>query len=130
MIRQLPDGGGEFVLEEPALTCIRIDHQSRLQFGATELVIGAAFTVERDGTAYRLHPRRSETLGPLAALYPATIRWLWTSRSGHLTAVFRSGPVVTVYPDPVVMAWSVGNVHCLPAGGERESTETPGTFRP
>jgi hypothetical protein len=113
-IRELPDGGREFVLDEPVLSFIRIDHQSRLQFGRTEVAIGSPFVVETRGVVHHLDPHRWDALGPLVALFPGVIRWLWTSADGVLTAVFRSGARMTVTPDPVTKAWSVGNVYCMP----------------
>src|SRR5580692_7399057 len=93
-IRELPDGGKEFVLDDPALSFIRIDDQSRLQFGDTEMVIGIPFTLELDGNVHHLDPQRTDALGPLVALYPSTMRWLWTSVDGELTAVFEGGAKV------------------------------------
>ncbi|MBF6555731.1 MAG: hypothetical protein IVW52_06070 [Acidimicrobiales bacterium] len=115
-IRELPDGGREFVLDEPSLSFIRVDHQSRLQFGRTEVAIGSPFVVAYGGTDYRLDPRRREALGPLLALFPGALRWLWTSAEGELTAVFQSGAKVMVPPDPVSKAWSVGTVYGVPDG--------------
>ena len=63
---------------------------------------------------HHLDPARSEQLGPLLALYPGSVRWLWTSAGGELTVVFESGAVLTVSPDPIAPAWSLGNVYCLP----------------
>ena len=116
-IRELPDGGKEFVLDDPALSFIRIDEQSRLQFGTTEVVIGIPFTVEVDGSVHHLDPHRTEALGPLVALFPGTMRWLWTSAEGELTAVFESGAKVKVTPDAMSKAWSVGNVYCTARRG-------------
>jgi Family of unknown function (DUF6188) len=115
-IRELPDGGREFVLEDPALSYVRVDHQSRLQFGRTEVVIGSPFELEIEGIVHYLDPRRSEGLGPFVGLFPGSVRWLWTSAEGQLTAVFASGARVTVTPDAVVRAWSVGSIYCVPGG--------------
>ena len=109
-IRELPDGGREFVLDHPTLSSIRIDRQSTLNFGRTEVIIATPFVLERDGAVHHLSPFRSATLGPLVALYPSSVRWLWTSAEGALTLVFDHGAVLTVPPDPVDPAWSVGNV--------------------
>jgi hypothetical protein len=115
-IRELPDGGREFVLDEPSLSFIRIDHQSRLQFGRTELAIGSPFVLAVAGTVHHLDPQHRGALGPLAALFPGSLRWLWTSAEGELTAVFQNGAELRVAPDPVNKAWSVGTVYCLPGG--------------
>jgi hypothetical protein len=113
-IRELPDGGKEFVLDDPALSFIRIDDQSRLQFGDTEMVIGIPFTLEIDGQVHHLDPHRWEALGPILGLYPGTMRWLWTTVDGALTAVFEGGAKVIVNPDTASKAWSVGSVYCMP----------------
>ena len=115
-IRELPDGGREFVLEQTSLSFVRVDHQSRLQFGLTEVVIASPFLVEIAGRSHRLDPQRWDALGPLVALFPGSIRWLWTSVSGILTGVFHNGSKIVVSPDPMVKAWSVGSVHSLPGG--------------
>ncbi len=115
-IRELPDGGSEFVLEQPAVSFIRVDDQSKLQFGETELVIGAPFRLGIDGSVHYLDPRRWKALGPLLGLYPSAVRWVWTSSVGDLTAVFDNGATLMVSPDPTLRAWSLGTVYCLPAG--------------
>jgi hypothetical protein len=125
MIRELPDGGSEFVLDEPALSYLRIDHRSKLQFGEAELAIGTSFTIEARGVIHRLDPQRWDELGPLVAVFPGTLRWLWTSPQGELTAVFRTGTTVTVPPNPVSRAWSVGNVSCLPLGPDQPTSTDP-----
>lgn len=109
-IRELPDGGREFVLDEPALSFIRIDEQSRLQFGRTEVVIATPFVLELQGTVHFLDPQRHDALGPLVALFPGRARWLWTSPDGEMTVLFRNGNTVRVPPSPTVRAWSVGGV--------------------
>ncbi len=113
-IRELPDGGREFVLDEPGLSFIRIDTQSRLQFGRTEVVIASPFVLELKGTVHFLDPRRHDALGPLVALYPGTVRWLWTSLQGEMTVVFRNGNTVRVPPAASARAWSVGSAYSLP----------------
>lgn len=115
-IRELPDGGREFVLEETTLSFIRIDHQSRLRFGRTEVMIGSPFELELDGVVHHLSPQRWDALGPLVALYPGSVRWLWTSAEGELTLVFHHRAVLTVSPDPSSTAWSVGNVYAQTGG--------------
>ncbi len=112
----MPDGGREFVLDQPDLSFIRIDDLSRLQFGRTEVAIGSPFEVEIRGIVHRLDPARTEGLGPFVSLFPGSVRWLWTSAEGRLTAVFTSGARITVTPDAVTKAWSVGSVFCMPGG--------------
>jgi Family of unknown function (DUF6188) len=115
-IRELPDGGREFVLEDSTLSFIRIDHQSRLRFGRTEVMIGGPFVLEMGGAVHHLSPQRWDALGPLVALYPSSLRWLWTSARGELKAVFHHGAVLTVPSDPTSTAWSVGNVYAQTGG--------------
>jgi hypothetical protein len=115
-IRELPDGGQEFVLDDPSLSFIRIDGQSRLQFGETEVIISTRFAVVRDGKVHQLDPGRTGGLGPLVSLFPGTARWMWTSAEGSLTVVFANGDFVSVDPAPAARAWSVGSVYCLPVG--------------
>ena len=121
LIRELPDGGNEFVLDQPALSYLRIDHRSKLRFGDTEVAIGTPFTLEASGVTHVLDPRRWDALGPFVSLYPGTIRWLWTSAGGELSAVFTSGATVTVSPHPAARAWSVGSISCRPTGPEHSS---------
>jgi hypothetical protein len=116
LIRELPDGSTEFVLDEPDLTSITIDRRSTLHFGDAALSIGAPFTLVSDRTTHVLDPEQRDALGPLVALYPSTVRWLWTTPQGELTVVFGEGVVLRVAPHPVVRAWTVGTVVCLPTG--------------
>ena len=85
------------------------------KFGQTEVVIGSPFEVEIGGLAYRLDPRNTSHLGPFVSLFPGSVRWLWTSAGGRLTAVFRSGARLIVTPDALIKAWSVGSVYCMPS---------------
>ena len=122
-IRELPDGGREFVLDETSLSFIRIDHQSRLRFGRTEVMIGGPFVLEVGGTIHHLNPQRWDGLGPLVALYPSSVKWLWTSPAGELKVIFHHGAVLSVSPDPSTTAWSVGNVYAQTSGpGPRPPT--------
>ena len=114
VLRDLPDGGSEFVLDEPALSYVRVDRQSRLQFGRTEVVIAGPFLLRLDGVEHRLDPRRTDTLGPILVLYPGTVRWLWATAEGDLQAVFESGSRLLVPTDRTGTSWSVGNVYSVP----------------
>lgn len=98
------------MLDDTTLAFIRIDHQSRLRFGRTEVMIGSPFVLEVGGVVHHLNPQRWDGLGPLVALYPSSVRWLWTSPEGELKVIFHHGAVLTVAPDPSTTAWSVGNV--------------------
>ncbi len=110
-IRELPDGGRQFVLADSTLSFIRIDDQTRLRFGRTEVMIGSAFALQMGGVVHQLSPKRWDALGPLVALYPSSVRWVWASAGGELTLVFHHGAVLTVAPDPTTTAWSVGHVY-------------------
>lgn len=111
LVRELPGGGMEFVLEERSLSFIRIDHRTRLQFGPTEVAVTTPFTVESQGVVHRLDPHLRAGLGPLLAVFPGAARWLWTTARGELTVAFESGTKIVVAPDPVIDAWSVGSPH-------------------
>jgi hypothetical protein len=113
-IRELPDGGSEFVLDEPTLSFIRVDRQSRLQFGRTEVVVGGPFRVHVDGVDHSLDPRHTDTLGPLLVLYPGTVRWLWATPDGDLQVTFENGSRLFVPTDLTGASWSVGNVYSVP----------------
>ena len=52
------------------------------------------------GSDHLLDPRRHDALGPLVALYPGTVRWLWTSAEGELTLVFHARANGPGAPDP------------------------------
>ncbi len=114
-IRVLPDGGTEFVLDEPDLSFIRIDDRLKLQFGFTQLAIDRHFAVS--GSSHALDPRRRDQLGPAIALFPATLRWLWTSVGGDLTAIFMSGVKLAVAHDPTAQAWSISSLRYPDAVG-------------
>jgi hypothetical protein len=113
-IKELPDGGKEFVLDDRALSFVRIDDRTTLGFGRTEVAIGGPFVLRIGGVTHALDPGRRDTLGAVLTLYPRTVRWLWASPDGRLAAVFEDGALVTVDPSPAVTAWSVGNVANLP----------------
>jgi len=108
-LREQPDGGLEFVLEDPVLSCLVVDDRVTLRFGRTEVVVADPFDLEVDGVGHRLDPRRPETLGPLLALYPGTARWLWATPDGRLVLVLMQGQRLVVPGPAVRSAWSVGD---------------------
>ena len=108
MLRELPDGGLEFVLEDPVLACLVIDDRVTLRFGRTEVVIADPFTLDVDGTEHALDPRRPDTLEPLLATYPGTARWLWTAPDGTLTLVLMQGQRLVVPGPATHESWTVG----------------------
>jgi len=121
LIRELPDGGKEFVLDDPVLAWIQIDARIHLRFGAVEVVLGGPFDVDLDGIVHRLDPQRVEGLGPLLALFPGTARWLWAAPDGYLQLVFEHGARLRVAPGGPAGAWA------LEAGGREQVS--PGSHR-
>lgn len=115
-IETLPDGGIRFSLMEPEISWIRIDYQSRLQFGQAELVIETPFLLAANGERYQLDPNDRAQLGPLAALYPDTATDVLMSRNGELSLTFTSGATLTVPPDSQYEAWSLAGFVCVPGG--------------
>ncbi len=107
-IRELPDGGLEFVLDDPVLACIVVSDGVTLRFGSTDVVVADPFELEVDGVRHHLDPRRPETLAPLLATYPGTARWLHAAPEGELTLVFMQGQRLVVPGPAVRSAWSVG----------------------
>ena len=107
VIRELPDGSQEFVLDDPVLAGIQIDDRVHLRFGVVEVVLGGPFDVDLDGIVHRLDPRRVEGLGPVLALYPGTARWLWAAPDGCLTLVFEHGARLRVRPGGPPGAWAL-----------------------
>jgi hypothetical protein len=89
------------------LSWIRVDHQSRLQFGQAELVIENAFTLRVAGAVHQLDPDERSALGPLLALYPDTMALLAMSPDGTLRGTFASGSSLTIPPHPYYEAWGL-----------------------
>lgn len=110
--RDLPDGGVEFVLDDPVLACVVVDARVTLRFGLTDVVLGDPFDLEVDGVGHRLDPAHPETLGPLLACIPGAARWLHAAPGGELVLVLMQGQRLVVPGPAVRLAWTVG-----PAGG-------------
>jgi hypothetical protein len=107
-LRELPDGGVEFVLEDPVLAGVVVTGRVTLRFGATDVVVADPFELEIDGVGHHLEPSRPETLGPLLAVYPGAARWLYASPDGGLVLVLLQGQRLVV-PGPAVRpAWVIG----------------------
>lgn len=64
LIRELPGGGKEFVLDDPVLAWIQINVRVHLRFGEAEVVLGGPFDVNSDDIVHRLDPQRVEGLAP------------------------------------------------------------------
>jgi len=106
-LRYLPDGGLEFLLEEPVLDCLLVGDQVTLRFGRTEVMLSDPFDLEVDGVGHHLDPRRPMTLAPLLDTIPGAARWLWASPDGALNLVFMQGQRLAA-PGPTVRnTWSV-----------------------
>lgn len=115
--------GWQVVLRDPDLTFIRIDHQTRLQFGDVAIVIETPFEVRRHGQVHALDPSVRTGLGPLLAVYPDEAVSATIGRDGTLHIGFTSGASVTVPPNEEYEAWGVvgpgtEQVVCRPGGGE------------
>ncbi len=101
------------------LTFIRIDHQTRLQFGDVEMVIESPFVLTVDGTDYPLDPEDRGGLGVLLRVYPDSLTSGRVDPDGTLRLEFASGASIAVPSDPQYEAWSIvgpGNalVVCIP----------------
>jgi len=109
LVRELPDGGREFVLEDPVLTRLTLDGRVGLRFGATDVIVSGPFDLEVDGVHHRLDPLRVHSLAPLLATYPGTVRWLWSSPDGSLHLQFMQGQHLVVPDHPAAPVWTVGS---------------------
>ena len=110
LVRELPDGGREFVLEDPVLRALVLDGRVTLRFGRTDVVITGPCTLEIDGTGHRLDPGTPDSLAPLLSCYPGTARWVWASPDGRLSVVLMQGQRLVVPSPPVPIAWAVGAI--------------------
>ena len=108
LVRELPDGGHEFVLEDPVLRALVVDGGLTLRFGRTEVAVTGPCALELDGTAHPLDPGSPHSLAPLLSCFPGTARWLWSSPGGSLTVVLMQGQRLVVPGPPVPSTWTVG----------------------
>lgn len=109
-------------LEEPDLTWIRVDHQTRLWFAAAEIVIECPFRLESGGVQHRLDPSDRGGLGPLLAVYPDRLVAGCADADGTLQLHFAGGAAITVPSHPDYEAWQVSQddgllLVCKPGGG-------------
>jgi len=70
-------------------------------------VIESPFILELDGNHHELDPRDRASLGPILALYPATLETAAVDDPATLTLRFASGASITVRQDPQYEAWQV-----------------------
>lgn len=89
------------------LTFIRVDHQTRLQFGPTEVVIEAPFTLSIRGVDHKLDPERRGGLGPLLDLYPGRLESATVDSTATLRLRFASEACIAVSQDPAYEAWQI-----------------------
>jgi hypothetical protein len=89
------------------LTWVRIDHQTRLQFGDIEVVIESPFILTVGGTDHPLDPAARDRLGPLLGIYPDSLRSGHVGPDGTLRLDFASGAAITVPSNPQYEAWSI-----------------------
>ena len=115
-----PGKDWSLAIEATAITCIRVDHQSRLQFGDTEVMIETSFRLHTGDTEHVLEPSERAGLGPLLALFPDIgPRLRRTSRKP--AAGLRQWIMDQYPPDSDYEAWQVAGpgsrlVVCAPGG--------------
>lgn len=103
------------------LTFIRVDHQARLQFEQTEIVIETPFVITVHGHEVALDPERREELGPLLGIYPATMASATVEPDLTLRLLFDDGTTLRVPQHPHYESWHVVGpgsrlIVCPPAG--------------
>lgn len=101
------------------LSYLRVDHQARLQFGETEVVIESSFLLQAGDVELSLDPGERGALGPLLSLFPNTLVDASVDARATLRLTFGSGGRVTVQADPHYEAWQVSGpgtflVVCVP----------------
>jgi hypothetical protein len=109
-------------IEATDLTFIRVDHQSRLQFDGTEVVIESAFELRTAGEIHHLDPEVRAGLGPFLSLYPDTLSAGFVEPDCSLHLEFVSGAQIIVRQDARYEAWQISGpgrrlVVCPPVGG-------------
>lgn len=109
-------------LEGEDLTSVRIDNQTHLTFGATEVTIGTPFRITSGGATYELDPETQSGLGPLLAIYPATLLSAAVDAQLTLRLEFVGGEVLEISEDRSYESWEIRGpgsrlIVCPPAGG-------------
>jgi Family of unknown function (DUF6188) len=109
-------------IEATDLTFIRVDHQSRLQFEGTEVMIESAFELRTAGVIHELDPEDRAGLGPFLNLYPDTLAAGFVEPDCSLHVDFVSGTQIIVRQHARYEAWQISGpgsrlVVCPPAGG-------------
>ena len=104
------------------MTFVRVDHQTRLQFGDSEIVIESPFRVTApDGNEYDLDPGERASLGPVLDLYPNVLVTVTVDAEASLRLAFDSGATLDVPADLDFEAWQVNGPDgflavCMPGG--------------
>jgi len=99
--------GWRFNFQDRRLTFVRIDHQTRLQFGQTEVVIETAFELIDAGRVVNLDPHDRAGLGPILSMYPDELAEATADENRVLQLTFVSGKQVTVPPNESYESWSL-----------------------
>ena len=94
-------------IDHKDLDYIQIDFQARLQFGDVEVIIECPFVLTVDNVARRLDPDERAGLGPLLALYPASLSAAYVSERAGLHLTFDSGATIVVPQHVQYEAWQV-----------------------
>jgi hypothetical protein len=116
-----PASGVRLRLAPADLTFLRINHETRLQFEGSEVVIEEPFVLTTGSGSHHLDPAERLDLGPLLALYPDRLEEASVEADGSLRLTFLSGARITVPPNPQFEAWQVNGpedylVVCAPGG--------------
>ena len=114
-----PDQVPALGLDGARLTYFRIDHATRLQFDDVEVVIETPFRLTVAEGVFTLDER--EELGPVLALYPASLSSAKVASDLALHLAFEGGAEIVVPQDPNYESWHVigpgqREIHCPPAG--------------
>lgn len=104
---------------EKDLSFIRIDHQTRLQFGPTEVVIESPFVLRTPTHEAQLDPGERGGLGILLELYPTAMVSASIDANATLDLSLANGYSISVPADPQYEAWQVNGpgtflVVCVP----------------
>jgi hypothetical protein len=96
-----------FGLNGAELTFVRIDFQTRLQFGQTEIVIETPFDLVSGTSTQRLDPEDRPALGPLLAVYPAALDSAVVQPDLTVVLTFDGGVKIVVPQDQHYESWHV-----------------------
>ena len=117
-----PQAAPTLGLEGVDLSWIEIDFQIRLKFADTVVTIGTAFRLAADAAVHDLDPEVRSDLGPLLAVYPATVATAGITDDLTLRIEFGSGATIEVPQDPHYESWLINGpgsrlIVCPPSGG-------------